>query len=90
MAEAPWAAFYSVWAPFYDHTSEGAICILKAAIQMTDNPSRRLALFAYTGKLQSFPIPLTSRVLAPTEWSPLAIRRISERPLDDAQSQIGP
>ena len=56
--------------PFYQDTCSGGVCILKGAIQMNDNPSRRLALFAYKGKLQSFPIPLPGRVVAPTDWSP--------------------
>ncbi len=55
---------------FYGYNCEGQSCVLKGAIQMSDNPSRRIALFAYNGTLQSFPIPLTGRVLAPTEWSP--------------------
>ncbi|WP_031499811.1 hypothetical protein [Bryobacter aggregatus] len=55
--------------PFFNEQCANGVCILTGAIQMTDFPSRRLAIFEYEGKRQSFPIAQAGRVTQATDWS---------------------
>ncbi len=55
--------------PFYEEKCSGGYCVLTCAIFMSDNPTRRLALFAHNGRTQSFPISQSGRINAETQWA---------------------
>jgi len=54
---------------FYNRKMEGKVSYLQGDMQMSDNPSRRLAYFSRRGKTQSFPISKTGLVREVSDWS---------------------
>lgn len=55
--------------PFYESNCADEHCYLRAAIQMLDYPSRRLAIFGRGEKLEKFSIPFVGVVNRATEWA---------------------
>ena len=54
---------------FYNSRQEGEAFFLQGDMQMSDNPSRRLGLFARKGKMQVFQIGKAGPVRDPSDWS---------------------
>jgi hypothetical protein len=55
--------------PFYNSRQEGEVYYLQGDMQMTDNPSHRVGLFARQGKVQTFSIPKEGPVQELSDWS---------------------
>ena len=55
--------------PFYNSRQEGEVYFLQGDMQMSDNPSRRIGLFAREGQVQTFPIAQNGPVQDPSDWS---------------------
>jgi hypothetical protein len=55
--------------PFYNSRQEGEVYYLQGDMQMTDNPSHRVGLFARQGKVQTFSIPKAGPVQELSDWS---------------------
>jgi hypothetical protein len=54
---------------FYNRNVDGEVFYLQGDMQMSDNPSRRVAYFSSQGKTQSFIISKTGPVHEISDWS---------------------
>ena len=55
--------------PFYTQQCRNGVCVLPVALQMNDNPARRLVIFTHKSQRETFSIPLVGMIKTATEWS---------------------